>query len=142
MLGSSLVVVVALCCAGGGDSVPGAAKHRDVFPRGVAVEIGLGRTSHRDEFISPERYSGSLPYVGARWSRWHGDHGYEVHLAFRGSGDVSNYTVSSDVVHFGLGQGFLYPAGTVRLLGKDAYLFLGPATDLHVFTNEQRIAVR
>ncbi|UCE06864.1 MAG: hypothetical protein JSW07_02150, partial [bacterium] len=45
----------------GQDSV----NHQTIFPRGVAIDYGLGHSSVRDEYISKEKYSGALPYFAA-----------------------------------------------------------------------------
>jgi len=53
-------------------------SHQTLFPSGISIEYGLGRYSVRDEYISKERYSGTLPDFRANWSRFHSKYGYNV----------------------------------------------------------------
>ena len=116
-------------------------SHRDVFPRGISVEYGLGNYSVRDEYISKEKYSGTLPSFKASWSRFHNKYGYYLSLEYGSSSTIKNYNVSTDIYQFALNQGFLYPLPAMSLLARDVYAFLGPSSELYFFYNKQNIAV-
>lgn len=115
--------------------------HRSAFPAGLSLQASLGSIALRDEFISREKYSGGLPHFGVAWSRFHGDHGFDLALDFRRSSTIRNYTVSTTITQFSLRQAFLYPLPRFRLLSRTAYAFLGPSAELFLFFNEPRVAV-
>ena len=111
------------------------------FPGGISVEYGLGRYSVRDEYISKEKYSGTLPHFEASWSRFHSRYGYYLGLGYRSSSKIKNYNVSADIHQLSLNQGFLYPLSSMSLFTRDVYAFLGPSTELYFYYNKQNIAV-
>jgi hypothetical protein len=115
--------------------------HQGVFPSGISVEYGLGKFSVRDEYISRERYSGTLPRIGAVWSRSHRKYSYYLSLEYRHSSEISNYNVSTDIYQFTLHQGFLYPLSKASLFSRNLFVFLGPSTELNSFYNKPQIAV-
>jgi hypothetical protein len=95
----------------------------------------------RDEFISRERYSGTLPSLAVAWSSWHGGHAFQLSLEYQRSSAIRNYNVAATVTQFSLRQGFLYPLAGFRLLSRDAHAFLGPSAEMFLFFNEQQVAV-
>ena len=135
-----LISLAILLCAGN-SFAQGSLSHQDVFPRGISVEYGLGNYSVRDEYISKEKYSGTLPSVTANWSRFHNKYGYYLSLEYGSSSKIKNYNVSTDIYQFALNQGFLYPLPAMSLFARDVYAFLGPSTELYFFYNKQNIAV-
>ncbi len=116
-------------------------SHRTVFPRGISVEYGLGNYSVRDEYISKEKYSGTLPLFKASWSRFHNKYGYYLDLEYRSSSKIKNYNISADIIQFSLNQGFLYPLSQMSLFTRDVYAFLGPSMGIYIFHNKQNVAV-
>lgn len=112
-----------------------------VFPGGISVEYGLGRYSVRDEYISKEKYSGTLPHIEASWARFHNRYGYHLGLTYRSSSNIKNYNVSADIHQFSLNQGFLYPLPSISLFTRDVYVLFGPSTELYFYYNKQNIAV-
>lgn len=131
-----LLFVVAANLYGQDRSAP-----RSVFPAGMTAEYGIGKYSVRDEYISKEKYSGTLPYFNVTWSKFHDTYGYYLGAEFQTSTDMKNYNVSAEVYQFSLHQGFLYPLAQMSVLTKDVYLFLGPSTELFFFYNKQDVAV-
>ncbi len=114
---------------------------RAAYPVGLAVSYGIGAYGIRDQAISPQRYEGTLPYLAVAWTRDHARYIYRVELEFRRSEDIRNYTVSTGITRFVLGQAFIYPVATRPALGRELGLFLGPTTEVAVLLNEQHIAV-
>lgn len=110
-------------------------------PSGISLEYGIGSHAHTDEYISKERYSGTLPYFGAGWTNEHENYVYQIGMEFRYSSKIENYNVSADVYQFCLNQGFLYPLPEFSLLSRKAYAYMGPATEVFVYANKQNIAV-
>jgi len=112
-----------------------------IFPNGISFGYGIGSYANRDEYISKEKYSGSLPYFNAGWTNKHEKYLYQIGIGFQSSSDIKNYNVSTKVFQFSLNQGFLYPLSEFHLFSKKAYLFLGPSSEIFVFINKQNIAV-
>jgi hypothetical protein len=112
-----------------------------VFPDGISLEYGVGSYAVRDEYISKERYSGTLPYFSLNWARNHDDYVYDLSMEFRSSSDVRNNNVSADNYLFALNQGFLYSLHSISLFSRDVHAFVGPSTELYFFYNRQNIAV-
>jgi len=111
------------------------------FPEGITVEYGIGSYAVTDEYISREKYSGSLPYYSIGWSSQHSDYVYHLKLDFRNSSEIKNYNVSADIYQFTLNQGFNYALPEFTFLDKEVYTFLGPAAELFFYYNHQNIAV-
>ncbi len=112
-----------------------------VFPKGLSLEFGIGHFAVTDEYISIEKYSGSLPYYGLSWAKDHHDYIYNLRLDYRYSSEIKNYNVSTDIHQFTINQGFNYRLPKFSLFNKDAYVYLGPSTELFFYFNQQNIAV-
>lgn len=116
-------------------------QQKSVFPDGISLEYGVGSYAVRDEYISKERYSGTLPYFSLNWARSHDGYVYDLGLQFRSSSDIRNNNVSAENYLFALNQGFLYSLRPISLFSKDVRVFVGPTTELYFFYNRQNIAV-
>lgn len=116
-------------------------NQQSTFPAGISVEYGQGLYSVQDEYISKEKYSGTLPNIGVRWTKYQGDYGYILGLDFQNSSRIKNNNVSTNIYQFTLNQGFLYPLPKYSLFSKYLYSYLGPSTDLYFFYNKQNIAI-
>ncbi|MBT8381627.1 MAG: hypothetical protein KJO59_04665 [Ignavibacteria bacterium] len=116
-------------------------NQKSIYPAGISVEYGFGDYAVTDEYISKEKYSGSLPYYKILWSNQHDSYVYHLGLNYQYSSKIKNNNVSTDIHQFTLNQGFLYPLPKFTLFNNDAYLYLGPSTELFFFYNKQNIAV-
>jgi hypothetical protein len=116
-------------------------NQNSVFPGGISIEYGIGSYAVTDEYISEEKYSGSLPYYSISWANQHSDYVYHLKLDFSNSNEIKNYNVSADIYQFTLNQGFSYALPKFTMFNKDAYLYLGPSTELFFYYNKQNIAV-
>lgn len=116
-------------------------NQKSVFPQGISFDYGIGNYSATDEYISGEKYSGSMPYYKITWFNQHESYSYHLSLQFQTSSDIKNYNVASDVYRFALNQGFSYALPEFSLLNCKVYTFLGPSTELFFYYNRQNIAV-
>ena len=114
---------------------------KSVFPRGISFAYKYGSYAVTDEYISKEKYSGVLPGFSASWSRFHDKYGYRLRLEYGSSSEIKNHNVSTTIYQFVLDHGFLYPFKQTQIFKKDVYFYLGPATELYFFYNNQNIAV-
>jgi hypothetical protein len=112
-----------------------------LLPSGISIDYGIGSFAVTDEYISKEKYSGSLPYFGISWCKPHDNYVYHLSLNYRNSSEIKNNNVSADVHQFTLNQGFSYALPKFILFEKDVYTYLGPSTELYAYYNEQNIAV-
>jgi hypothetical protein len=110
--------------------------YKSIFPSGITIEGGFGKLSVRDEFISKEKYSGTLPQIALSWSRFNNSWGFRQRLEYHASSDVKNYNISTDIVQFSLHRDYLYPVGKFKILSRDVFSFLGPSTELFLFYNK------
>jgi hypothetical protein len=114
---------------------------KTIFPEGITLEYGFGDFAISDEYISQEKYSGTLPYYRVGWANQHEDYVYHLGFEYRFSSEIKNFNVSADVYQFSLNQGFLYSLPEFSLFSKDVYAFFGPSTELFFYYNKQNIAV-
>jgi len=112
-----------------------------IYPEGISIEYGIGSYAVTDEYISTEKYSGCLPYYSIAWANQHSNYVYHLKIDFRNSSEIKNYNVSADIYQFTLNQGFIYELSRFTLFDNDAYLYLGPSTELFFYYNNQNIAV-
>ena len=116
-------------------------NYKTVFPSGISVGYGTGSYSVKDEYISKEKYSGTLPYFSFGWVRKHNKYVYRLKMAFRNSNDIYNHNVSTDIYQFALNQGFLYPLKKMTLFKKDLFIWLGPSVEFFFYYSKPNIAV-
>ena len=116
-------------------------NQRHIFPEGISLEYGIGSYAVTDEYISKEKYSGSLPYYSITWANQHSNYVYHLKIDFGNSSEIKNYNVSADIYQFTLNQGFSYALPKFTMFSKDAYVYLGPSTELFFYYNRQNIAV-
>ena len=116
-------------------------NQKPIFPEGISLEYGIGSYAVTDEYISKEKYSGSLPYYSIIWASQHSNYVYHLKIDFSNSSEVKNYNVSADIYQFTLNQGFSYALPKFTMFNKDACLYLGPTTELFFYYNKQNIAV-
>ena len=115
--------------------------HNTIFPEGITLEYGIGSYAVTDEYISKEKYSGTLPFYSVKWTNRHDSYVYQVGIEFRSSSQIKNNNVSTEIFQFTLNQGFLYPLPEFSLFSKKTYAYIGPSTEVFVFYNNQIIAV-
>lgn len=135
------LVIVILLLITGSNSAQDSLQHHAIFPEGITVEYGIGSYAVTDEYISTEKYSGSLPYYSIAWSNQHSDYVYRLKIDFGNSSEIKNNNVTADIYQFTLNQGFSYTLPKFTLFDNDAYFYLGPSTELFFYFNEQNIAV-
>jgi hypothetical protein len=111
-----------------------------LLPSGISLKAGLGRYSVRDEYFSHEKYSGTLPFFSATWSRSHEGGGYSIGIEHRSSSEIRNNNISSGVTSFSLDMDLLYRVATLDLFSREAALFLGPSTGFFLHFSELNIA--
>lgn len=139
----NLVLLVAcICCSTTVLDAQAPAGQPTPHTTGLSIHYGLGQFAMRDEYISQERYSGTLPYISASWSRFHEKWGHRLKLEFRHSAEITNHSVSTEILQAALLQDYMYPIGQVALFGKQAHMYVGPSFGFNIFMNNQNIAAQ
>jgi len=114
--------------------------HPGLYASGISFAGGVGGYSVRDEYISEETYSGTLPYVEVSWTRFREDRGFKLGLGFRAGGEVRNHTLSSTITGASLDLEYFYRAADFTILDRPATLYLGPSAGFTAYTSDQNIA--
>lgn len=116
-------------------------KNKKIVPFGISLEYGFGSYAVTDEYISKEKYSGSMPFYEINWTTPHENYTYSLNMKYQNSSTIKNYNLSADIHQFTLSQGFNYRLSSFKLFNKNVYMYLGPANGLSFYYNKQKIAV-
>jgi hypothetical protein len=114
--------------------------HKNVYPRGLNIDYGVGRFAVQDDFFSREKYSGTLPYFKIGWSRFHGDRAFQLSLKYGSSSQIKNHEMAANVLHFSLAWDYFYPVGTFSLFSKKVYAYVGPYAEFYTYYNRLNFA--
>ena len=104
-----------------------------VFPSGIFVGYGLGSYSVKDEYISKEEYSGTLPCFNVEWVRLHDKCAYRLGFEYRNSGDIANNNMSARVGQFTFNQDFIYFIGSFPIFSRSIYAYVGPSAQFFYY---------
>ena len=115
-------------------------SYQTVFPSGIDLQYNTGYVAVRDDYLSDERYGGSLSGFALQWSRYHETYGFRIGMFYQHTSRVTDYNVSADVTLSGFHFVDLYPVGTFDLFDKRVFLSLGPCADVFVYDRLQNMA--
>jgi hypothetical protein len=115
-------------------------SHEQIFDEGLAIHGGVGFLALKDEYISDEVYSGTIPYFALTWSRQHDTYGDRAWLEYEYTPDLKNYNISAKITQFRLGIAFVYPIGQTNILSEETYFLLGPSSELFLHFRSENIA--
>lgn len=108
-------------------------NYKTVFPSGIFLGYGQGLYAVKDEYISKEKYSGSMPYYNVEWVRFHKKNGYRLEFEYWKTTDISNNKISAEAQQFNFNQDFFYPIGNFSLFSRNVYAYLGPSVQLFYY---------
>lgn len=134
---SAFILCVSSTIAFGQDSEKG----KILFASGITVEYGIGNYAVTDEYISKEKYSGSLPFYKLSWTNPHQSYIYHLSMSFQNSSKIKSNNVSAEIIQFTFKQGFSYALPEFKVFGNDIYVYIGPSTELFLYYNKPKIAV-
>jgi hypothetical protein len=112
---------------------------RSLFREGLTIEGGIGYLAVRDEYISGERYLGSVPYFGMTWSKYHETYGFRLHLEYQYTSNLKEYDLSAELKQFRLSLDYLYPIAEPNLFSKTLSVSLGPTAEVYSYNRRQNI---
>ena len=108
-------------------------NHKTSFPSGIFLGYGQGLYAVKDEYISKEKYSGTMPYYNVEWVRFRERNGYRLEFEYWKTTDISNNKISAEAQQFNFNQDFIYPIGNFPLFSRNVYAYLGPSVQLFYY---------
>jgi len=135
-------MLVALAALLGGPSLLAQASGQrpGPYPGGLTLALGSGRYSVRDEYLSSERYSGTLPQLRASWARFNRGNGFRLGAEYRRSSEIDNHNISTMITQFSLDLDYMYRIARAAVRSRDAEFYLGPSAGFAMYLNEPEIA--
>jgi hypothetical protein len=112
---------------------------RSLFGGGLTLQGGIGTFAVRDEYISGEKYSGSIPFYGVTWSKYHETYGFHLHLEYQNTSNLKDFNVTSAVRQYRMSLEYLYPIADAIMCSKSVKIFLGPTAELFEFHRQDNI---
>jgi hypothetical protein len=110
------------------------------FGEVLTLQYGIGSIAVRDEYISGDKYTGTMPVYGLTWSRHHETYDFRLHFESQRTTDLKNYGVSAEMSQFRLALDYLYPLSDGTLFSRPFFVSLGPSVGLFYYTRRQHIA--
>ncbi|MCD4698422.1 MAG: hypothetical protein K8S16_19525 [Bacteroidales bacterium] len=98
-------------------------------PLGITIEYGIGPSAIVDNYISQERYTGTLPYIGIWYGRFHEKSAYQLGLSFQRDSDFKNHAITADFSRVSLNYDLFYSVREMNIFNKPATLYLGPSAE-------------
>ena len=108
-------------------------NHKTSFPSGIFLGYGQGLYAVKDEYISKEKYSGTMPYYNVEWVRFRERNGYRLEFEYWKTTDISNNKISAEAQQFNFNQDFIYPIGNFPLFSRRVFAYLGPSVQLFYY---------
>lgn len=105
------------------------------FEDGLNLQSGIGYLALRDEYISGDKYSSTIPLFALSWSKWHETYGFRLQLESQYTNDLKGPNVSAELAQVRLGLDYLYPFANMEMSSKTVHFFMGPT--LEVFEHYQ-----
>ena len=116
-------------------------SNKSLFDEGLGVRGGIGYMAVRDEYISDEKYSGTIPFYAMSWSRFHETYGFRLDLEYQFTPDLRNNNVSTQITQVRIGLDYLYPLSDISFMSKKMSIFLGPTCQLFVHSRSENIGL-
>jgi len=107
---------------------------------GISIRGGLGHLAIRDQYISDEKYSGTLPSFGLSWLRSDTSSAYRLGMDYQSSSTIRNNNVSAQVTQTVLDLDFLHAVGRFSVLAHDVFPYVGPSAEIYLYSRQQHIA--
>jgi hypothetical protein len=107
---------------------------------GITLSAGVSYIAVRDEYLSPEKYTATLPIWGVAWSRFSTTFAYRLTFQYQSTTHLKSYNVSADLHQGSVRLDILFPIGDFELMNRKASAWLGPGSEFFAHTRRQRIA--
>lgn len=111
------------------------------FNEGLGVGGGIGYLAIRDEYISDQKYSGTIPFYAISWSRFHETYAFRLDFEYQYTPNLRNNNVSAQIYQVRIGLDYLYSISDISILSHNVSVFLGPTCQLFQHSRYENIAV-
>ena len=111
-----------------------------LLSNGLSISGGIGHLAIKDEYISRQKYSGTLPSFSMSWLRSDSSSGYKLGMDYFNSSTIRNGNISADVLLSALNLDFLYNVGQFTMRDYTAYPYLGPSAGIFLYSRQENIA--
>jgi len=113
---------------------------RSLLPDGLTIRGGIGYIAVRDEYISGERYSATLPLYGILWSKHHETYDFRLSMEYQRTQNLKEYDVSTEFSQFRIALNYLYPISEASVISKKLSISLGPTAEIFECDRRQNIS--
>lgn len=96
---------------------------------GLTVEYGIGAVALTDQYISKERYTGTIPYFFAGYGRMNDTKGFMVGFMYQHDDELENYNILADLKRTSLNFDQYFRLKEFQLFNKPATWYLGPSVE-------------
>lgn len=107
--------------------------------RELSMAVGGSHHAVRDELISRQKYAGGSWWWAIGWWNWNGARSSMLTLDLA-AGNVTNHSVSAQLLAGSLRLAWTYPLGQCSVLGQQLLFCLGPSSGLTLYSRTQNIA--
>lgn len=114
--------------------------NQSYFPKGISISYGFGKFAVRDEFLTNEKYSGTMPFFSVNWTRFTDSSGFRILFSIHNSSEIKNKNMSADILNFSLAWDFFNHIKTFQLFSREWILFAGPSAEMFIYSNKQNYA--
>jgi len=105
------------------------------FGEGLSLQSGIGYLALRDEYISNDKYTGSVPLFALAWSKWHEAYGFRLQLESQYTNKLEGPNIHAELTQIRLALSYLYPLANTEICSRVVHFFAGPT--LEVFEHYQ-----
>jgi hypothetical protein len=103
------------------------------YPEGISIGFGMGGYAVKDEYISSEKYAGTLPSYSVEWVRFHQKGGFRLNFEYCRSNNIMNNNISAEVQQLVFRQDLIYPVCSFSLFSDNVDAYLGPSVHFFVY---------
>ncbi|MBC7188232.1 MAG: hypothetical protein H5U38_14505 [Calditrichaeota bacterium] len=135
----AVTLLVAIVCVGEWLGAQTGTVPSPAGPRELSVAVGGSHHAVRDELISRQKYAGGSWWWAIGWQNGNG-RSSSVFTLDLAAGNVSNHSVSAQLLAGSLRLAWTYPLGQCSLLGQQLLFCLGPSSGLTLYSRTQNIA--
>lgn len=96
---------------------------------GLNVEYGISGVALKDQYISKERYTGSLQTIGIWYGRLTDRRGWQLGMTNQQGSDLKNHAIRAEFERVSLNFDQFFQMKTFNLLAKPASWYFGPSVE-------------
>lgn len=122
---TKLTFIILFFCA----VILNAQESKKINPLGLSVEYGIGSSAIKDEYVSQERYTGSMNYIGFWYGRMNDQKGFQLGLTNQQGDDFKNYAIRADFSRVSLNFDQFFSIKEFKIFSKPSTWYFGPSVE-------------